>query len=148
MFMDHYDNSLSTTPLYGYSDASGASDPDDRCFTSGYVFFYNNGTVIWVSRKQKYTVTLPSMESEYVALTKAAKEATFLRKLLRSMDLAQTSPTLILTDSESALKNIKNNVNHSRAKHIDKCHHYIHMAYNSGKSTSIMSPPHLKPLTS
>jgi hypothetical protein len=133
MFMDYDDNSLSTTPLYGYSDASGASDPDDRCSTSGYVFFYNNGAVIWASRKQKYTVALSSMESEYVALTEAAKEAAFLCKLLRSMDLAQTSPTLILTDSESALKNIKNNVNHSRAKHIDTRHHYIRMAYNSGE---------------
>jgi hypothetical protein len=133
MFMDYDDNGLSTTPLYGYSDASGASDPDDRCSTSGYVFFYNNGAVIWASRKQKYTVALSSMESEYVALTEAAKEAAFLRKLLRSMDLVQTSPTLILTDSESALKNVKNNVNHSRAKHIDTRHHYIRMAYNTGE---------------
>ena len=73
------------------------------------------------------------MKSEYVALTEAAKEAAFLRKLLRSLDLAQTSSTLILTNSESALKNIKNNVNHSRAKHIDTRHHYIRMAYNSGE---------------
>jgi hypothetical protein len=132
MFMDYNDYGQST-PLYGYSDASGASDPDDRCSTSGYVFFYNNGAVIWASRKQKYTVALSSMESEYVALTEAAKEAAFLRKLLKSLDLAQTAPTLILTDSESALRNIKNNINHTRAKHIDTRHHYIRMAYNAGE---------------
>ena len=73
------------------------------------------------------------MESEYVALTEAAKEAAFLRKLLKSLNLAQTAPTLILTDSESALKNVKNNINHSRAKHIATRHHYIRMAYNTGE---------------
>jgi hypothetical protein len=136
MFMDYDDQtglSIPTTPLYGYSDASGASDPDDRCSTSGYVFFYNNGPVIWASRKQKYTVTLSTMESEYVALMEAAKEAAFLRKLLKSINLTQTSPTLILIDSESALKNVKNNVNYSCAKHIATRHHYIRMAYNSGE---------------
>jgi hypothetical protein len=93
MFTDYDEDGISAT-LYGYSGAeSGASDPDDRCSISGYVFFYNNGAVIWASRKQKYTVALSTMESEYVALVEAAKEAAFLREMLRSLDLEQTSPT-------------------------------------------------------
>jgi len=130
LFTDY--NDFDYTPLHGYSDASGASDPDDRCSTSGYVYFYYNAPISWASRKQTYAVALSTMESEYLALTEAAKEAQFLRRLLASINLTQEQPTLILTDSESALKHIKNNVNHPRSKHIDTRHHYIRFAYNSG----------------
>lgn len=130
LFADYDD--FDYTPLHGYSDASGASDPDDRCSTSGYVYFYFNAPLTWASRKQTYAVALSTMESEYLALTEAAKEAQFLRRLLASINIVQERATLILTDSEAALKHIKNNVNHPRSKHIDTRHHYIRYAYNSG----------------
>ena len=76
LFTDY--NDFDYTPLHGYSDASGASDPDDRCSTSGYIFFLFNGPIVWGSRKQVYAVALSSMEGEYLALTEAAKEAMFL----------------------------------------------------------------------
>jgi len=119
------------TPLHGYSDASGASDLDDRCSTSGYIFFFNGAPIVWGSRKQVYAVALSSMEGEYLALTEATKEAMFLRNLLASINIPQNFPTLILTDSEAALKHVKNNVNHPRSKHIDTRHHYIRHVYNS-----------------
>jgi hypothetical protein len=130
LFTDYSDFDYS--PLHGYSDASGASDPDDRCSTSGYIYFYYNAPIAWGSRKQTYAVALSTMESEYLALTEAAKEAQFLRRLLASINFIQNQPTLILTDSDSALRHIKNNVNHPRSKHIDTRHHYIRFAYNSG----------------
>ena len=67
-----------------------------------------------------------------MALTEATKEAKFLHKLLSSLDMPQTQPTLILTDSESALKHVKNNVRHSCTKHIDTRHHFIRFVYESG----------------
>jgi transposase InsO family protein len=129
-FTDH--DNFDFTPLHGYSDASGASDPDDRCSTSGYIFFYYGGPIAWGSRKQRYAVALSTMEGEYLALTEAAKEAIFLRNLLASVNVPQDQPTLILTDSDAALKHVKNNVNHSRTKHIDTRHHFIRHAYNTG----------------
>ena len=72
------------------------------------------------------------MESEYIALTETAKEAKFLRQLLDSINIPQHEPTLLLTDSDAALKHVKNNVNHPRSKHIDTRHHYIRHAYNAG----------------
>jgi Reverse transcriptase (RNA-dependent DNA polymerase) len=130
LFADY--NDFDYTPLHGYSDASGASDPDDRCSTSGYIFFLNGAPIVWGSRKQVYAVALSTMEGEYLALTEAAKEAMFLRNLLISINIPQERPTLILTDSEAALKHVKNNVNHPRSKHIDTRHHYIRHVYNSG----------------
>jgi hypothetical protein len=130
LFADY--NDFDFTPLHGYSDASGASDLDDRCSTSGYVFFLYGGPIVWGSRKQTYAVALSTMEGEYLALTEAAKEAMFLRNLLASINVPQERATLILTDSEAALKHVKNNVNHPRSKHIDTRHHYIRHVYNSG----------------
>ena len=111
LFTD-YDNNLGFTPLYSYSDTSGASDSDDRCSTSGYIFFYYNALISWSSRKQSFAVALSTMESEYIALTETAKEAKFLHQLLDSINIPQLEPTLLLTDSDAALKHVKNNVNH------------------------------------
>ena len=71
------------------------------------------------------------MEAEYIELTDAAKEAIFLRKLLASLNMDINDPTMILTDSESALDHVKNNVKHARTKHIDTRFHYIRSIYAS-----------------
>ena len=91
----------------GFSDSSHAADPDDRKSHSGYIYFMFNGAIIWSSSKQSI-VTLSSMEAEYIELTDAAKEAIFLRKLLASLNMDINDPTMILTDSESALDYVKN----------------------------------------
>ena len=68
-----------------------------------------------------------------MALTDAAKEAIFLHRLLTSLKFNITDPLLIQTDSDSALKHIKNNINHPRTKHINRCHHYIREVYNNNE---------------
>jgi len=65
------------------------------------------------------------MESEYMALSDAAKEAIFLRRLFASLKFNMSNPLLIQTDSDSALRHIKNNIHHPRTKHINRRHHYI-----------------------
>ena len=127
----HYSSSNTSSPsLHGYSDASYASDPDDRKSHSGYVFFLANGCISWSAHKQP-VVALSTMESEYIALSDAAKEAVFLRKLARSVRFSISQPTVINTDSDSALDHVKNNVKHPRTKHIDIRHHYIRSVYLS-----------------
>jgi hypothetical protein len=66
--------------LHAYSDASFA-DAEDRKSTSGYLFKLAGGTVCHRSSKQKL-VTTSTTEAEYVGLTYAAKEATWLKRLL------------------------------------------------------------------
>jgi len=69
------------------------------------------------------------MESEYMELSEAAKEAIFLRKLSASINIPINKPTLILTDSQSSLNHVKNNVKHARTKHIDTRFHYVREVY-------------------
>lgn len=72
----------------GYSDSDWAGDFESRKSTSGFIFMLNGGPVSWCSERQS-TVALYSTEVEYIALTLAAKEATWLRLLLTELGLLQ-----------------------------------------------------------
>ena len=109
--------------LIGFSDASHAADRGDRKSHSGLIFFHFSGPIVWESRKQSVTA-LSSMESEYRELSDAAKEAIFLQKLASSIGIKLDLPAMIYTDSASALGHVKNNVQHTRTKHIDTRFHY------------------------
>jgi hypothetical protein len=69
--------------LCAYSDASFA-DAKDRKSTSGYLFKFASGTICYKLCKQKLITTLTT-KAEYVALTYAAKEATWLVRLLEQI---------------------------------------------------------------
>ena len=60
--------------LTGYVDADWANDKCDRKSYTGFVFVLSGTAISWESRKQR-TVALSSTETEYMALSDAAKEA-------------------------------------------------------------------------
>ncbi|KAL0293087.1 UNVERIFIED_CONTAM: Secreted RxLR effector protein [Sesamum calycinum] len=60
--------------LEGFSDASFQSDDDDAKSQSGFVFKLNGGVVVWKSSKQDTTAD-SNIKVEYIATSKAAKEA-------------------------------------------------------------------------
>ena len=109
--------------LIGFSDADWAGDQDDRRSTTGNMFFLSGGAVSWFSKKQA-TVALSTAEAEYVALSQAAQEGTWLKRLLTELGMSD-SPTVILEDNQGAMAIAKNPVNHSRTKHTDIRYHYI-----------------------
>ncbi len=140
--------------IKGYSDSNWAGDKESHRSTSGFIFILNRGPVSWCSKRQA-TVALSSMEAKYIALTLAAKEATWLRLLLTKLGLLQPhdphakifikenniSAEALLTnatvrgggeeaiplrgDNQSSIALAHNPVLHSRTKHIDIQHHYI-----------------------
>ena len=65
----------------GYTDSDFQGDIDSRKSTSGYVFTLNGGAICWRSVKQT-CVTDSTTEAEYVAASKAVKEAVWLKKFL------------------------------------------------------------------
>lgn len=71
-----------------HSDSDWAGDKESRKSTSGFIFKLNGGLVSWYSKKQP-AVALSSTEAEYIALTLAVKEATWLRLLLTELGLLQ-----------------------------------------------------------
>ena len=128
---EHSITKLLTTVLWiriQIANQLDASDPDGRKSTSRYVFMFNNGAISLPSHKQN-TVAMSTMEAEYIVLSEAAKEAVYLRKLLSSINHPFLDPLIVLTDSQAARDNIKNNVKHSRTKDIATKYHYIREVY-------------------
>ncbi|XP_031267729.1 secreted RxLR effector protein 161-like [Pistacia vera] len=74
--------------IEGFVNANYAGDFDRRKSTSTFVFTLWGNVVNWKSKLQ-HMVTLSSTESEYVALTKAAKEAKWLKGFVNELELEQ-----------------------------------------------------------
>jgi len=91
--------------ICGYSDADWASTLDRRSI-SGFAFFLGNGSVSWSSKKQPI-VTLSSTESEYVALTHAAKDVIWIHKLLAEISPIYPErpplPSTLFCDNQGAI---------------------------------------------
>ncbi|GJS05948.1 zinc finger, CCHC-type containing protein [Tanacetum coccineum] len=67
--------------LEGYTDASWISNTEDNSSTSDWVFLLGGGAISWASKKQTCIIG-STMESEFVALAVAGKEAEWLKNLL------------------------------------------------------------------
>ena len=109
--------------LVGYTDADGASQDHHRAI-SGYAFLIDGGAISWSSRKQEL-VTLSTVEAEYMAVTHAAKECIWLRRLIGELFPTLLSPTTLYCDSQAALKLATDDNYHARTKHIDIRYHFI-----------------------
>jgi len=120
--------------LCSYVDSDWAGDIDDRKSCLGSVFTLANGPISWESRKQK-SVALSTMESEYMALSDACKEAIYLRRLLSCMGFTNliNSATTVFCDNQSAIQLSKNNVHHGRSKHIAIRYHFSKEASENGE---------------
>ncbi|KAJ2929484.1 hypothetical protein H1R20_g7604, partial [Candolleomyces eurysporus] len=123
--------------LSGYSDANWGTELH-RHSISGYTFSTGAGVISWSSKKQPI-ITLSSTESEYVALTHAAKEAKWLRTLTREIlpvvglgaYVEKFNPTVLYCDNQGAIKLSTNPVFHAHTKHIDIHFHYIQQTITS-----------------
>lgn len=101
-----------TLTIEGYSDSDWAGDKDSRKSTSGYIFMLNGGPVSWCSKRQP-TVALSSTEAEYIALTLAAKEATWLRLLLTELGLLKAEDKhakINVSERNSSVQTLKDDI--------------------------------------
>ena len=83
------------------------------------------GVVSFKSYRQRL-VTLSSTESEYIAMTYAAKEISWLQRLLGQLGYIghDLRPFHLQTDNEPALNMIRKDGHHERTKHIDVYYKY------------------------
>ncbi len=79
---------------------------------------------MWNSKKQP-TIALSSTKAEYMSATQAAKEAVWLRQLLKDMGYEQKAPTILHEDNQGCIMLLKNPVYHAKTKHINIQHHFI-----------------------
>jgi hypothetical protein len=124
--------------MEGYADADG-SMMEDRKAISGYAFMINGGAVSWSTKKQEI-ISLSTTESEYVAVTYAAKEALWLRSLIFQLFGTVLPSTTLFSDNQSAIALTKEHQYHARTKHIDVRYHFIRWIVEEGKLRLIYCP--------
>ncbi|KAF7345159.1 Retrovirus-related Pol polyprotein from transposon TNT 1-94 [Mycena sanguinolenta] len=108
----------------GWVDSDYGSDLETRRSTSGEVFMMSGGPVSW-SAKRQATVALSTVEAEYIALTRSAKQAMWMYSFLDELQMPQERPAILYGDNMGAAALAKDAKGHARVKHIDIREHYI-----------------------
>ena len=106
--------------LAGFADASW----EVKHSTSGWVVSWQSAAISWGSRQQK-GISLSSCEAEIVALSEAAKDVVYLRKLVKGLGAPEPNPTQLATDSKSARDISYNPEHHDRMKHVERRHFFV-----------------------
>ncbi|GJR95069.1 retrovirus-related pol polyprotein from transposon TNT 1-94 [Tanacetum coccineum] len=116
--------------LTAYSDADHAGCQDTRRSTSGSAQFLGDKLVSWSSKKQKSTA-ISSTEAEYIALSGCCAQILWMRSQLTDYGFTFNKIPLYC-DNKSVIALCCNNVQHSRAKHIDVRYHFIKEQVENG----------------
>ncbi|GKC35797.1 retrovirus-related pol polyprotein from transposon TNT 1-94 [Tanacetum coccineum] len=112
--------------LEGLCDANWISNHNKGKSTSVYVFTLGGAVVSWKSSKQTMN-TKSTMDAEFVALDKGAKEAEWLKSFLEGTPLC---PKLMIDvcihyDSMAALTREENHIYNGKSRHIRRRHNTI-----------------------
>ncbi|KAL0420428.1 UNVERIFIED_CONTAM: Secreted RxLR effector protein [Sesamum latifolium] len=119
--------------LKEYGDASFQSDDDDAKFQSDFVFKLNGGVVTWKSFKQDTTAD-SNTEAEYIAASKAVKEAVWMKNYIQELSVVPSipEPVVIFCDNNGAIAQAKEPRSHHRSKHILRCYHLLREMVSRG----------------
>ncbi|MBW0553756.1 hypothetical protein O181_093471 [Austropuccinia psidii MF-1] len=106
-----------SSDIIGYSDSSWAEE-NNRKSCCGYVFTYGGAGLSWRSKRLN-AVSVSLTESEFRAILGTFQEGKWLHQM--HSDITSTDPkqTLVYCDNQGAINRAKNEVYHSRTKHID-----------------------------
>ena len=116
--------------LAGYSAIDQAGNVNDRKSTSGSCFYVGKNLISWISKKQN-SISLSTVEAEYIAASSYCTQLQWMQKLLHDYGICQEHLT-IYCDNTRAINISKNSVQHSRTKHIEIRHHFIRELVEDG----------------
>jgi hypothetical protein len=116
--------------LARYANANG-SMAKDRHAISGHAFIVHGGAISW-SAKCQDIILLPTTESEYVAVTHAAKEVLWPHSLIEQLFGTTLSRTTLFSDNQSAIALSKDHQYHACTKHINIRFHFIRWIVEQG----------------
>ncbi|GKB03605.1 retrovirus-related pol polyprotein from transposon TNT 1-94 [Tanacetum coccineum] len=91
---------------------------------------YRDKLVSWSSKNQK-SIAISSTEAEYIALSRCCSQILWMRSQLTDYGF-QFNKIPLYCDNKSAIALCCNNVQHSRAKHIDIRYHFIKEQVENG----------------
>ena len=83
----------------------------------------SGASISWFSGKQR-TVSLSTANTEYIALSEAAREGLFLKQMFSEIGV-EIGTVLIMQDNQATISLTRNPVHHKRSKHIDIKYHFV-----------------------
>nr|GFC19385.1 copia protein [Tanacetum cinerariifolium] len=116
--------------LSAYADADHARCQDTRRSTSGSAQFLGEKLVSWSSKKKKSTA-ISSTEAEYIALSGWCSQILWMHSQLIDYG-SQFNKIPLYCYNKSAIALCCNNVQYSRAKHIDVRYHFMKEQVENG----------------
>ena len=119
-----------------FVDADWAGDRVDRKSISGFVVMLEGGAISWGSKKQT-SVSLSTVEAEFVAASMAVREALWHRVLYKSLDFELTNATRLFIDNQGALDLMRSGQINDKTKHIDIKFRHICDREEAGDVTGI-----------
>lgn len=109
------------------SDASFADNTVDRRSSQAYIMQLFGGVIGWRANKQD-TVTTSTTEAELLALSQAIKEAMFISRLIRELDIKlSTSVIKIQCDNRQTISLVHKDIQTLKTKlrHVDIHNHWL-----------------------
>ena len=97
---------------------------DDKRSTSKTTFFLGN-FLVSCSRKKQSSVSLSTAEAKYIAATTCCTQILWMKKALQDIHMTCDKPSPILCDNTSAISISKNQIMHSKTKHIPIKFHFL-----------------------
>ncbi|KAE8218105.1 hypothetical protein CF319_g7952 [Tilletia indica] len=118
--------------LAGFADADFAGDTETSRSTTGFVFYIHGNPISWASRLQ-VSVSMSTVEAEYIALAEGLREGLWLRNLLSELGYPAQVPFELHTDNEGTRSIADNPEAHKRTKHIALHYHAVRERVNQGE---------------
>ena len=122
--------------LEGYSDSSWNNLESKSKSTTGWIFTLGGAAISWGSKKQT-CVSDSTMQSEFIALADACKEAEWLRNVLYDIPLwKKPSPSIMIScDNQATIYKVSNKTYNGKSRHISLRHQIIRKLLKEGVIT-------------
>ena len=103
--------------------SSNPAPKEKRRSVSGNIFFLSKGPISWSSKRQEITAE-STMQSEYISLWYAGRQASWFRSMAEAIEHPLSEGIKLYCDSESAIALATcGEVAHKGAKHFDVKYH-------------------------
>nr|GEX07402.1 zinc finger, CCHC-type [Tanacetum cinerariifolium] len=119
--------------LERYTDASWINNTKDNSSTSDWVILLGGGVISWASKKQT-CISGSTMESKFMTLATAGKEAEWLRNLILE-NLLWSKPTTLISircDSVATLAKAYSQMYNRKSRHLGVRHNMIRELITNG----------------